>query len=105
MRAATVAFDGVREEAKLGARTTLDVLDAEQNLLNAKANLLSANADVVIAAYSVLSSIGELTAKDLNLGVQTYDPNAYYDLVKKAPVDMSPQGKKLDKVLRAIGKN
>ncbi len=105
VRAATVAFDGVREEAKLGARTTLDVLDAEQGLLDAKANLISANADVVIAAYSVLSSIGELTAKDLNLGVQTYDPNAYYDLVKKAPVDTSPQGKKLDRVLRAIGKN
>lgn len=105
VRAATVAFDGVREEAKLGARTTLDVLDAEQNLLNAKANLISANADVVIAAYSVLSSIGELTAKDLNLGVQTYDPSAYYNLVKTAPVDMSPQGKKLDRVLRAIGKN
>ncbi len=105
VRAATVAFDGVREEAKLGARTTLDVLDAEQDLLNAKANLISANADVVIAAYSVLSSIGELTAKDLNLGVQTYDPNAYYDLVKTAPVDMSPQGQKLDRVLRAIGKN
>ncbi|MDT8328669.1 MAG: TolC family outer membrane protein [Roseovarius sp.] len=105
VRAATVAFDGVREEAKLGARTTLDVLDAEQDLLNAKANLISANADVVIAAYSVLSSMGELTAKDLNLGVQTYDPGAYYDLVKTAPVDSSPQGKKLDRVLRAIGKN
>ncbi len=105
VRAATVAFDGVREEAQLGARTTLDVLDAEQNLLDAQANLISANADVVIAAYSVLAAIGELTVKDLNLGIQTYDPVAYYDLVKTAPVESSAQGQKLDRVMRALGKN
>ena len=95
VRAATVAFEGVREEAQLGARTTLDVLDAEQDLLDAQANLISANADVVIAAYSVLASIGELTVRDLNLGIQTYDPAAYYDLVKTAPVESSAQGQKL----------
>lgn len=105
VRAAQVAFEGTREEATLGARTTLDVLDAEQSLLDAEANLISANADVVIAAYSVLASIGELTARELNLGVQTYDPAAYYNLVKDAPIASSPQGQKLDRVLRAIGKN
>ncbi|WP_297767817.1 TolC family outer membrane protein [uncultured Roseovarius sp.] len=105
VRAAQVAFEGTREEAKLGARTTLDVLDAEQDLLDAQANLISANADVVIAAYSVLAAIGELTARDLNLGVQTYDPSAYYDLVKDAPISSSTQGQKLDRVLRALGKN
>lgn len=105
VRAAQVAFDGTREEATLGARTTLDVLDAEQDLLDAQANLISANADVVIASYSVLASIGELTARDLNLGVQTYDPAAYYELVKDAPIQSSPQGQKLDRVLRALGKN
>lgn len=105
VRAAQVAFEGTREEATLGARTTLDVLDAEQELLDAQANLISANADVVIASYSVLAAIGELTARDLNLGVQTYDPAAYYDLVKDAPVPSSAQGQKLDRVLRALGKN
>lgn len=105
VRAATVAFEGVREEAQLGARTTLDVLDAEQQLLDAQANLISSNADVVIAAYSVLAAIGELTVKDLNLGVQTYDPAAYYNLVKTAPVAISPQGRQLDRVLRSLGKN
>lgn len=104
VRAAEVAFRGVREEATLGARTTLDVLDAEQELLDARANLISAEADVVVAAYSVLASIGQLTAKDLNLDVQLYDPAAYYNLVKDAPVPISPQGKKLDRVLRALGK-
>ena len=105
VRAARVAFEGTREEAKLGARTTLDVLDAEQDLLDAEANLISANADVVIAAYSVLAALGDLTARDLNLSVQTYDPAAYYDLVKDAPVPISPEGRKLDRVLRALGKN
>jgi outer membrane protein len=104
VRAARVAFEGTREEARLGARTTLDVLDAEQDLLDSRANLISAKADVVIAAYSVLASLGNLTARDLNLAVQTYDPAAYYDVVKTAPVPSSPQGRKLDRVLRALGK-
>jgi len=104
VRAAQVAFDGTREEAKLGARTTLDVLDSEQDLLDAQANLISANADVVVAGYSVLAAIGELTARDLRLDVQIYDPVAYYDLVKTAPVQISPQGRKLDRVLRSLGK-
>lgn len=104
VRAATVAFRGVREEAKLGARTTLDVLDAEQALLDARTNLISAEIDVYIAAYSILSSIGQLTARDLNLAVQTYDPAAYYNLVKSAPTEMSRQGRQLDRVLRSLGK-
>ncbi|WP_370276510.1 TolC family protein, partial [Roseovarius indicus] len=85
-------------------RTTLDVLDAEQELLDAQAGLISAETDLYIAAYQVLETIGELTAKDLRLNVQTYDPEAYYNLVKDAPVPISPQGQKLERVLRAIGK-
>jgi len=104
VRAARVAFQGVREEAKLGSRTTLDLLDAEQELLDAQANQISAQVDVYIAAYSVLSAMGQLTARDLNLAVQTYDPAAYYNLAKDAPTNGSEQGKKLDRVLRAIGK-
>ena len=104
VRAAQVAFRGVREEANLGARTTLDVLDAEQNLLDARTNLISAEVDVYIAAYAVLGAIGQLTAKDLNLNVPTYDPAAYYNMVKTAPAEMSPQGQKLDRVLKALGK-
>ncbi|MEO1139948.1 MAG: TolC family outer membrane protein [Pseudomonadota bacterium] len=104
VRAAQVAFRGVREEATLGARTTLDVLDAEQELLDARTNLISADVDVIIAAYQVLSSIGQLTAKDLKLNVQTYDPAAYYNLVKDAPVPISPQGKKLDRVLKSLSR-
>ncbi|QFT80130.1 Outer membrane efflux protein BepC precursor [Roseovarius sp. THAF27] len=104
VRAAQVAFRGVREEATLGARTTLDVLNAEQELLNARSNLISADVDVAVAAYQVLSAIGQLTAKDLKLNVQTYDPAAYYNLVKDAPVPISRQGKQLDRVLKSLGR-
>ena len=102
IRAARVAFQGVREEATLGARTTLDVLDAEQDLLDAETNRISARADQYIAAYQVLESMGLLTAQRLGLPVQIYDPAAYYNLVKSAPTKRSRQGQQLDKVLRSL---
>ena len=104
IRAATVAFRGVREEANVGSRTTLDVLNAEQELLDARSGLISVQTDEFIAAYSALASMGLLTAKHLNLPVQQYDPAAYYKLVKDAPTK-SAQGEKLNRVLRALGKN
>ncbi len=104
VRAGRVAFEGVNEEAKLGARTTLDVLNAEQEYLDAQANQISAQANVVIAAYAVLESMGELTVRDLNLAVQTYDPTIYYSLVDQAPAALSQRGKMLDRVLSKIGK-
>lgn len=104
VRAAQEAFDGTREEAQLGARTTLDVLDAEQDLLDAQAELVSAQIDVYIATYQLLSSMGLMTVDHLNLGIPTYDPVAYYNAVKDAPAGLSKQGKDLDRVLRAIGK-
>ena len=101
-----VAFEGVREEADLGARTSLDVLNAEQDLLDAEANKLSAQSDRDVAVYSLLSAMGKLNTKQLGLRVATYDPAAYYDAVKTAPLhQVSPEGKKLDRVLSAIGKS
>ncbi|MGP6087910.1 TolC family outer membrane protein [Antarctobacter jejuensis] len=104
VRAATVAFQGVREEAKLGARTTLDVLDAEQELLDARASLVGAQVDESIASYQVLSALGLLTAESLHLDVPQFDPASYYNLVKTAPLQRSKQGAELDRVLRALGK-
>lgn len=104
IRAARIAFRGVREEATLGARTTLDVLDAEQSLLDAESTRVSARANLYIAAYTVLAATGQLTAQDLKLPVQIYDPAAYYDLIKDSPAKNSRQGQKLDRVLRALQK-
>ena len=102
IRASQVAFDGTKEEATLGARTTLDVLNAEQDLLNAKASLISALADEQVAAYRLLAQMGQLTVDHLNLPVQKYDPTAYYNHVKNAPA-ASDQGKAVDRVLKALG--
>ncbi len=99
--AAQKAFDGVREEATLGARTTLDVLNAEQELLNARATKLEAEASRYVGTYQLLSAMGKLTAEHLNLGIAVFDPEAYYDAVKNAPAT-SAQGKALDKILGKI---
>lgn len=104
IEAATVAYNGVREEATLGARTTLDVLNAEQELLSAQADKIEAEANYQVALYSLLSSMGLLTVEHLNLGIPTYDPAAYYNAVQNAP-HTSVQGESLDRVLRAIGKD
>jgi outer membrane protein len=105
VRAARTAFEGIREEATLGARTTLDVLDSEQDLLDARANQISAQYDEVAASYGALAAMGLLTAQNLNLRVQIYDPLAYYNLVDDAPTAMSAQGQALDRVLQSIGGN
>jgi outer membrane protein len=105
IRAARIAFRGIREEATLGARTTLDVLDAEQVLLDAEAARISAQSQLYVAAYSVLSSMGQLTAQDLRLPVQQYDFNEYYNLVKDSPTSQSKQGAQLDRVLRRLQKD
>lgn len=102
--AAQQAYDGVREEATLGARTTLDVLDAEQELLQARADRISADASLQLAHYQLLAAMGLLTVDNLNLGIPTYDPSQYYNAVRNAPATSS-QGESLDRVLRAIGRD
>jgi outer membrane protein len=105
IRASTVAFRGVREEATLGARTTLDVLNAEQDLLDAQANRISAYTTYYTATYALLREMGLLTVDHLKLGIVTYDPAGYYNAVKDAPVrKVSPQGQKLDRVMKSLGK-
>jgi outer membrane protein len=102
VRSAQTAFEGVREEARLGARTTLDVLNAEQELLSARVTRVSAGAERYISVYALLSSMGLLTVDHLKLGIPTYDPEGYYNAVRNAPA-MSAQGKKLDRILKTIG--
>lgn len=99
--AAQTAFDGVKEEATLGARTTLDVLDAEQELLNARAQKLTAEAQRYVGVYNLLASMGLLSVEHLKLGVPVYDPATYYNAVKQAPI--SVQGKALDRIMKKSG--
>jgi outer membrane protein len=80
--AAAVALAGVREEAKVGQRTTLDVLNAQQTLLNARVQLVSAEHDQVVASYALFSAIGRLSTINLGVAVAQYDPRVHFDQVK-----------------------
>ncbi|WP_237181095.1 TolC family outer membrane protein, partial [Roseomonas haemaphysalidis] len=82
IRAAEIALDGVQREAVVGSRTTLDVLNAEQELLNARVTLVQALANVVTNSYALAGAVGRLTAKDLALPVPLYDMEAYYRAVR-----------------------
>lgn len=103
VRAAQAAYDGVREEATLGARTTLDVLNAEQELLDARASLLVAMSNEYTATYGLLAAMGLLTVDHLKLGIPTYDVTAYYNAVQNAPATSS-RGRALDRVMGSIGR-
>ena len=82
MRANEIALAGVREEAKVGQRTTLDVLTAQQALLNSRVNLVTAQRNQVVTSYTLLAAIGNLSAVTLGLRVAAYDPAAHFDQVK-----------------------
>ena len=80
--AAETALNGVREEAKVGQRTTLDVLNAQQVLLNARVQLVSAQRDRVVGSYALQAAIGRLSVASLGIGVDRYDPTRHFDQVK-----------------------
>jgi outer membrane protein len=80
--ASETALNGVREEARVGQRTTLDVLNAQQELLNARVNLITAQRDRVVASYAVVQAMGRLTSRSLGLAVNHYSPRLHYEQVK-----------------------
>jgi outer membrane protein len=82
--AAEVALNGVREEARVGQRTTLDVLNAQQALVNARSALVTAQRDRVVASYTVLSATGALSPQILGLKIPVYDPVPHYQQVRDA---------------------
>jgi len=80
--ASEIALNGVREEAKAGQRTTLDVLNAQQALVNARVALVTAQHDRVVASYAVLSAVGRLSPQVMNLPTTVYDPSVHYQQVR-----------------------
>jgi outer membrane protein len=80
--ASEIALNGVREEAKAGQRTTLDVLNAQQALVNARVALVTAQHDRVVASYSMLNTVGRLSPQVLKLPTTTYDPSVHYHQVR-----------------------
>ena len=103
VRASRIAFEGVTEEASLGARTTLDVLDAEQELRNAESALIAAARDEVVARFSVLSEMGQLTAEKMGLDVALFNPEENYNSVNPSSKLGKRRDALLDKILERSG--
>ena len=91
---AALALDGVREEARVGQRTTLDVLNAQQALVAARTALVTAQHDRIVASYAVLVSIGSLSPQVLGLRIESYDPTTHYQQVRDAWIGVrTPDGR------------
>lgn len=91
--AAEIALNGVREEARVGQRTTLDVLNAQQELVNARVALVTAQRDRVVASYALLSAVGRLSVAVLGLQVPIYDPVTHYYQVRDSWIGVrTPDG-------------
>jgi outer membrane protein len=84
-----IALAGVREEERVGQRTLLDVLNAEQELLNSEVTLATDRRNLVVAAYTVLSTIGRLNAQELGVASLVYDPEQHYTQVRNKWFDIS----------------
>jgi len=82
VQAAEIALNGVREEARVGQRTTLDVLNAQQELVNARVSLVTAQRDRVVASYTLLAAVGGLSPQVLGLRVPVYDAQVHYQQVR-----------------------
>ena len=82
MQAAEIALNGVREEARVGQRTTLDVLNAQQVLVNARVALVTAQHDRVVASYTLLAAVGRLSPQVLGLQVPVYNATVHYQQVR-----------------------
>ena len=94
VNAAEIALNGVREEARVGQRTTLDVLNAQQELVNARVALVTAQHDRVVASYTLLAAVGGLAMPRLGLDVLIYDPQVHYQQVRDAWIGVrNPDGR------------
>jgi len=94
VNAAEIALNGVREEARVGQRTTLDVLNAQQELVNARVALVTAQHDRVVASYTLLAAVGGLSMPRLGLDVLIYDPQVHYQQVRDAWIGVrNPDGR------------
>jgi outer membrane protein len=77
------ALAGVREEQRVGQRTLIEVLNAEQELLDAEVSLVTTRRELVVAAYNLLATVGRLGVTDISLTDTVYDPEAHYFEVRR----------------------
>jgi outer membrane protein len=93
VQAAEIALNGIREEARVGQRTTFDVLTAQQTLVNARVSLVTAQRDRIVASYTLLANIGRLDPRVIRIPVDVYEPQVHYMQVRDAWAGArTPQG-------------
>ena len=90
LEANRIALEGVKEEEKVGQRTTLDVLNAQLEYLGSQIQLVTAKRDRVVAEYTLYASVGRLDAQSLGLSVPFYDPFEHYNIVKNKWFGLRP---------------
>ncbi len=83
VKALEIALAGVREEEKVGQRTLLDILNAQQELLNAQVSLAGTKRNINVAAYSVLSTVGRLNIQELGAADEVYDADLHYHEIRR----------------------
>ena len=95
VRSSETALNGVREEARVGQRTTLDVLNAQQALVNARVTLVTAQHDRVVASYNLLTAVGILSPQTLGLATPIYDPRIHYYQVRDSWIGAAHPGRQI----------
>ncbi len=91
---AEIALYGVREEARVGQRTTFDILLQQQTLVNARVALVTAQHDRVVASYTLLAAVGDLNLPKLGINIPLYDPMVHYQQVRDAWIGVrNPDGR------------
>ncbi|GAB4533086.1 MAG: TolC family outer membrane protein [Roseibium sp.] len=94
VEAQKLALEGVIEEQRVGQRTTLDVLDAQRELVNQQSNLVSAQRNRIVGGYQLVAAIGRLDADSLGLNVARYDPKQHYEAVRDKWIGLrTPDGR------------
>jgi outer membrane protein len=89
-----IALNGIRQEARVGQRTTFDILVAQQNLVNARAALVTAQRDRVVTSYTLLAAVGKLNLPKLGINIPLYDPMVHYQQVRDAWIGVrTPDGR------------
>ena len=90
VKANTIAYQGTVEEQRVGTRTTLDVLNAQQALITSQANVTTSQHDALVNAYQLKTAVGDMTAQSLSLQVERYDPTKHYDAVRNQWIGTEP---------------
>jgi len=94
VRAAELAVEGVLEEFRVGQRTRLDILDQQSQLISAQITLAQSIRNQLVFAYTLVSSVGRLNTRFLNLQIARHNPQKHYKKVRDKWIGLrTPDGR------------